>query len=115
LFGDAFVNQTSFLIATGYNFVGARGDINVWSPRVESSDEYTTAQIWLKNGLGDIETLEAGWMVSSLIETINNQNFHVIFVRETIINLFIYLLLFFFRSTQSYLVMQNPGYLDVGP
>jgi hypothetical protein len=61
------MNQTAFLVATGYTFIGAKGDINIWSPRVESSDEYTTAQIWLKNGLGDIETIEAGWMVCSFI------------------------------------------------
>jgi hypothetical protein len=70
MFGDAFVRQSAFLITTGFNFFGASGDINVWSPSVESSDEYTSAQIWLKNGVGDIESLEAGWMVSSLIEII---------------------------------------------
>ncbi|XP_059454923.1 protein neprosin-like [Corylus avellana] len=60
-------HSTAFLVATGYTFLGAKGDINIWSPRVESSDEYTTAQIWLKNGLGDIETIEAGWMVNPKI------------------------------------------------
>ena len=66
------VNQTTYLITTGYSYIGARGDINVWSPRVESPDEHTTAQIWLKSGPGDnFESIEAGWMVSSLNKTIS--------------------------------------------
>jgi len=60
LFGDR-LNQNAFLITSGYNYIGARGDVNVWSPRVELRDDYTTGQIWLKHGL---ESVEAGWMVS---------------------------------------------------
>ena len=65
------VNQTSYLITLGYSYVGARGNINIWSPRVQSPDEYTTAQIWLKSGPGDsFESIEAGWMVGSLNKTL---------------------------------------------
>jgi hypothetical protein len=55
-----FVNQSAFLITAGYNYIGARGFINVWSPSVESLDDYSSGQIWLKHGL---ESVEAGWMV----------------------------------------------------
>ncbi|XP_062158668.1 protein neprosin-like [Alnus glutinosa] len=54
-------HSNAFLITSGYNYIGARGDVNVWSPRVESRDDYTTGQIWLKHGL---ESVEAGWMVN---------------------------------------------------
>ena len=51
--------------------MGARGVINVWNPRVNSPDEYTTAQIWIKNGPNDgFESIEAGWMVGSLNKTL---------------------------------------------
>ncbi|XP_042960351.1 uncharacterized protein LOC122295408 [Carya illinoinensis] len=59
-------HSTAFLVTKGYNYVGARGGINAWSPRVESADEYTTGQIWIKNGPPGInfESVEAGWMVN---------------------------------------------------
>ena len=50
----------------GYNYIGASGEINVWNPRVEKLPEFTTAQIWLKNGeVNNFESVEAGWTVSS--------------------------------------------------
>ena len=65
------VNQAAYLFTKGYGFVGARGVINVWNPRVNSPDEYTTAQIWIKNGPNDgFESIEAGWMVGSLNKTL---------------------------------------------
>lgn len=56
--------QAALLVTVGYNYIGAQGDINLWNPRVTSPDEYSTAQIWLKNGLAEsFESIEAGWMV----------------------------------------------------
>ncbi|KAH1105431.1 hypothetical protein J1N35_009199 [Gossypium stocksii] len=53
------------LVTVGYNYIGAKADINVWNPNVESEDEFTTAQMWLKAGPGDnFESLESGWMVN---------------------------------------------------
>ncbi|KAE8677836.1 EARLY FLOWERING 3 family protein [Hibiscus syriacus] len=64
---DAFVKQAAVLVTVGYNYIGAKADINVWNPQVEANDEFTTAQIWLKAGPGDnFESLESGWTVSSL-------------------------------------------------
>ncbi|KAK7853108.1 hypothetical protein CFP56_036864 [Quercus suber] len=63
-------HSTSYLITLGYSYVGARGNINIWNPRVQSPDEYTTAQIWLKSGPGDsFESIEAGWMLDSYQKT----------------------------------------------
>ncbi|KAL4303498.1 hypothetical protein GQ457_10G017710 [Hibiscus cannabinus] len=53
------------LVTLGYNYIGAKGDINVWNPHVAADDEFTTAQIWLKAGPGDnFESLETGWTVN---------------------------------------------------
>ncbi|KAL5853472.1 hypothetical protein ACOSQ3_008590 [Xanthoceras sorbifolium] len=57
--------STAFLVTVGYNYLGAQGDINVWNPKVDLPDDYTTAQIWLKSGPGDnFESVEAGWVVN---------------------------------------------------
>ncbi|KAL1159397.1 hypothetical protein V6Z11_A08G290200 [Gossypium hirsutum] len=59
------IKQAATLVTVGYNYIGAKADINVWNPNVESEDEFTTAQIWLKAGPGDnFESLESGWMVN---------------------------------------------------
>ncbi|PIA64531.1 hypothetical protein AQUCO_00100187v1 [Aquilegia coerulea] len=55
----------AYLITQGYSYLGARGDINVWNPYVEAKDEYSSAQIWLRNGPPDkYESVESGWMVN---------------------------------------------------
>ncbi|KAG5244200.1 EARLY FLOWERING family protein [Salix suchowensis] len=56
--------STAVLMTYGYNYIGASGEINVWNPRVEKLPEFTTAQIWLKNGeVNNFESVEAGWTV----------------------------------------------------
>ncbi|GMY28826.1 hypothetical protein FCV25MIE_24068 [Fagus crenata] len=63
--GAGYMLHILLVITTGNSNIGARGNINVWSPRVESPDEHTTAQIWLKGSPGDnFESIEAGWMVN---------------------------------------------------
>ncbi|KAL4304035.1 hypothetical protein GQ457_10G017740 [Hibiscus cannabinus] len=58
------------LVTLGYNYIGAKGDINVWNPNVAADDEFTTAQIWLKAGPGDnFESLETGWTKDSYKST----------------------------------------------
>ncbi|XP_043705200.1 uncharacterized protein LOC122655013 [Telopea speciosissima] len=60
------VNRSDALLLTqGYHCIGAKGDINVWNPKVESDDEYSTAQIWLKTGPSScFESIESGWVVN---------------------------------------------------
>ncbi|KAK8698566.1 hypothetical protein V6N13_114678 [Hibiscus sabdariffa] len=58
------------LVTLGYNYIGAKGEINVWNPNVAADDEFTTAQIWLKAGPADkFESLETGWMKDSYKST----------------------------------------------
>ncbi|TKY74932.1 hypothetical protein E2542_SST03697 [Spatholobus suberectus] len=57
--------SSSYLVTLGYNYIGAQTDINVWNPRVDMPDDFTTAQIWLKNNNNPyFESVESGWMVN---------------------------------------------------
>ncbi|MBA0827457.1 hypothetical protein Goarm_012239, partial [Gossypium armourianum] len=62
----AIVNRSAAILATvGANYTGAKADINVWNPNVESED-FTTAQVWLKAGPNDnFESIESGWTKDS--------------------------------------------------
>jgi len=61
------VMQLAYLLAVGYNYIGAQADINLWNPKVAAqTNEFTTAQISLKNNNGPyFESVESGWMVSA--------------------------------------------------
>lgn len=62
---NGFGNQIAILLAQGQSYIGARGELNVWNPRVVGDDEYSSSQIWLKNGPREaFESVEAGWVVS---------------------------------------------------
>jgi hypothetical protein len=59
------IMQDAHLLAYGFNFIGAQANINVWNPKVDKPEDFTTAQMWLKTTNGDnIESIEAGWVVS---------------------------------------------------
>lgn len=57
--------QGAHLAASGSSYIGTQANINVWNPKIELPNDFTTSQIWLKapNGF-DFESIEAGWMVS---------------------------------------------------
>ncbi|EOA22829.1 hypothetical protein CARUB_v10003553mg [Capsella rubella] len=56
----------AFIVALGYNFLGARSDLNVWNPPRVQPNDYSTGQIWLLAGVSsdNFESIEAGWMVN---------------------------------------------------
>lgn len=57
----------AILIAQGFSYLGARADIKVDNPFVESDDEYSTSQVSLKNSNDKgYEAIESGWAVSIL-------------------------------------------------
>uniref|UniRef100_A0A2N9GWH5 Neprosin PEP catalytic domain-containing protein n=1 Tax=Fagus sylvatica TaxID=28930 RepID=A0A2N9GWH5_FAGSY len=57
--------QAAYLRTTGSGYVGARGDINIWSPRIDLADDYSSAQIWLEGTNGNkFESIEVGWMAN---------------------------------------------------
>ncbi|KAK4422243.1 hypothetical protein Salat_1806600 [Sesamum alatum] len=58
-------HSLAILHADGFAYMGAKGDIRVWNPKVESDDEYSTSQVSLKSGpYYDYEAIEAGWAVN---------------------------------------------------
>ncbi|KAL4301702.1 hypothetical protein GQ457_10G017700 [Hibiscus cannabinus] len=61
--------SAAFIVTLGSNFIGAKGDINVWNPRLSSpTQEFTTAQIWVKSSPAQVfESLESGWAANSSI------------------------------------------------
>ncbi|XP_017420883.1 uncharacterized protein LOC108330827 [Vigna angularis] len=65
---DGYVPPTrssAFLLTVGFNYIGAQADINVWNPKVAQTNEFTTAQIWLKNSNGPyFSSVESGWTVN---------------------------------------------------
>ncbi|OMO66913.1 hypothetical protein CCACVL1_20936 [Corchorus capsularis] len=62
--------SAAILVTLGYNYIGAKGDINIWNPNVEKEGEFSTAQIWLKGGPGnDFESMESGWVADAYKKT----------------------------------------------
>ncbi|XAR70815.1 hypothetical protein NMG60_11027819 [Bertholletia excelsa] len=58
-------HSLAILITEGFSYLGAKGDIRVWNPYVESDDEYSTSRVSLKNGpYMDYEAVESGWAVN---------------------------------------------------
>ncbi|CAN1286359.1 hypothetical protein LINPERPRIM_LOCUS19272 [Linum perenne] len=54
----------AILSAVDDDYYGASAEINVWSPRIRPK-ELSVAQIWVSNNAGgNIETVEAGWMLN---------------------------------------------------
>ncbi|KAF2304383.1 hypothetical protein GH714_030617 [Hevea brasiliensis] len=61
------LNQVAILFTYEYHYIAAAGDTKV-KPHVESQGEYSTAQIWLKDGPGNnFESVEAGRVVNSAL------------------------------------------------
>ncbi|KAL5850536.1 hypothetical protein ACOSQ4_008549 [Xanthoceras sorbifolium] len=59
------VNRVTAVVSTVNNYTGGQADINLWNPKVDLPDDYTTAQMWLKSSPGDdFEIIESGWMVN---------------------------------------------------
>ncbi|KAK7283213.1 hypothetical protein RIF29_12592 [Crotalaria pallida] len=58
--------SAAYLETTGDGiYIGSETDINVWNPKVNLPDDFTTAQMWLKAYNGpDFESVEAGWTVN---------------------------------------------------
>ncbi|CDP08212.1 unnamed protein product [Coffea canephora] len=58
-------HSLTVLHSEGFAYLGAKGDIYVWNPRVELDDEFSTSQVALKSGShNNFEAVEAGWAVN---------------------------------------------------
>jgi hypothetical protein len=58
----------------GGKFYGAKATINVWEPKVQSSNEFSLSQLWILGGSfgQDLNSIEAGWQVSPDLYGDNN-------------------------------------------
>ncbi|KAJ0047984.1 hypothetical protein Pint_15659 [Pistacia integerrima] len=55
----------AILLTLDYIYFGAKADIKVWDPSVESNDEYNTSRVSLQScPYYDFESLESGWAVN---------------------------------------------------
>ncbi|KAI3774429.1 hypothetical protein L1987_48984 [Smallanthus sonchifolius] len=58
----------SVALTEGYSYSGAKGNIKVWNPYVESDSDYSSSQVMLRNGpLKIYETVQAGWAVNPIV------------------------------------------------
>ncbi|XP_003603111.3 uncharacterized protein [Medicago truncatula] len=75
----------ALLVAYAFQFIGAQANINVWNPKVEKPEDFTTAQIWLKaaNGPDNFESIEAGWTVNPKLYGDHNTRFFVYWTKDT--------------------------------
>ncbi|XP_027904959.1 uncharacterized protein LOC114164469 [Vigna unguiculata] len=84
---DGYVPPTrssAFLLTVGFNYIGAQADINLWTPRVAQTDEFTTAQIWLKNSNGPyFASVESGWTVNPKLYGDGATRFFVYWTRDS--------------------------------
>ncbi|CAI8583406.1 unnamed protein product [Vicia faba] len=64
-FAGPYVHEYAIVSEENNMFYGAEGAINVWTPYVESSKEFSVAQMWLVAGTPgkDLNSIETGWQV----------------------------------------------------
>ncbi|KAJ9538255.1 hypothetical protein OSB04_030988 [Centaurea solstitialis] len=55
----------SVVLTEGFSYSGAKANIKVWNPYVESINDYSTSQVMLRSGpIESFDTAEAGWAVN---------------------------------------------------
>ncbi|OAY83977.1 hypothetical protein ACMD2_04610 [Ananas comosus] len=58
------LHQTAVLVAEGFSYIGSKANLNLWKPYVAAHDEYSSSQIWMRNGpFSNADSLETGWIV----------------------------------------------------
>ncbi|KAM7252511.1 hypothetical protein ACFE04_024394 [Oxalis oulophora] len=58
-------HSKAILITVGYMYSGAKTDMKVWNPYVETKDEYSSSRVSLESGpYYNFESIESGWMVN---------------------------------------------------
>ncbi|KAL6980073.1 hypothetical protein U1Q18_021723, partial [Sarracenia purpurea var. burkii] len=64
----------AILVTVGSSYSGAKGDIKVWNPFVESDEEYTTSRLALRNGpYFNYEGIQSGWAEESRVKAIEEE------------------------------------------
>lgn len=62
-------HEHAVVFVNGQQYFGAKASINVWSPSVTDTYEFSLSQVWVISGSfgNDLNTIEAGWQVSPLL------------------------------------------------
>nr|XP_043625411.1 uncharacterized protein LOC122596826 [Erigeron canadensis] len=65
--------QFSVVLTEGFSYSGAKANIKVWNPFVESNDDYSSSEVMLRNGpLQTFDAIHAGWAVNPGVYNDNN-------------------------------------------
>ncbi|CAH1426322.1 unnamed protein product [Lactuca virosa] len=65
----------SVVLTEGFSYSGAKANIRVWKPYVESANDYSSSKVMLRNGpLQTFDTAEAGWVNPKVY---NDNNTHL--------------------------------------
>ncbi|XP_072983439.1 protein neprosin-like [Typha latifolia] len=60
------LQETAVLVGEGYSYTGAAANLNLWNPYVSGFQEFSSSQIWIRNGPYDnADSIETGWIVSN--------------------------------------------------
>ncbi|KAI3525670.1 hypothetical protein L1887_04648 [Cichorium endivia] len=63
----------SVVLTEGFSYSGAKANIKVWKPYVESANDYSSSKVMLRNGpLQTFDNAEAGWAVNPKVYHDNN-------------------------------------------
>ncbi|CAL5204835.1 unnamed protein product [Lathyrus oleraceus] len=75
----------AYLMTYAHHFNGAQANINVWNPRVDKPEDFTTAQMWLKAGYGrdNFESVESGWIVNPKLYGDHSTRLFVYWTKDT--------------------------------
>ncbi|XP_074349673.1 protein neprosin-like isoform X2 [Apium graveolens] len=77
--------QHAIAYVDGDKYFGAQANINVWQPKVQEPTEFSLSQIWVTKGsfdAGDLNSVEAGWMVSEDLYGDNNTRLFTFWTRD---------------------------------
>ncbi|KAI3696412.1 hypothetical protein L1987_79426 [Smallanthus sonchifolius] len=71
-------HQHAYVYTHG-EFYGAKATLNVWNPKIQKSNEFSQAQMWIIGGSFDsnLNTIEAGWHVYPEMYGDNNTRFFI--------------------------------------
>ncbi|KAK1393699.1 Neprosin 2 [Heracleum sosnowskyi] len=82
---DMQKHQHAIAYVDGDKYFGAQAKINVWQPKVQEPTEFSLSQIWVTAGsfdAGDLNSVEAGWMVSQDLYGNNNTRLFTFWTRD---------------------------------
>ncbi|KAL5063401.1 hypothetical protein RYX36_025138 [Vicia faba] len=77
--GNRFLHEHAVALVEKDEFFGAQATFNVWSPYLESQNEFSLSQMWLVSGTfgKDLNSIEVGWHVYPRLYGDNRPRFFI--------------------------------------